>query len=740
MNRKFIVSLISCMTILLFIFSLLLPTVQTIPPISQNTIVVDINGFGDYTSINEALRNAISTDIIIIKVGTYKEHNIDVDKKVEIVGEDAVNTIIDCSGNNGITLKTSYVDLSNLQIINSGEYAIATSSYSYGSTISNCIISVPGNGIGIDIKTSNNKISNCNIYANNLGKHGVKISGSNNIIDNCNIQTFKNGVLVLINSNNNKIINSNILNTETGIDFRLDSDNNMVYNCNIYYNLLGVKIWQNSNDNLIYYNNFWRNDENAFSQNNNSWDNGEIGNYWKEYTGKDINGDGIGETPYLISGQILDNYPIVEMILPNEISIPVGLKLVSSNSNNKPSFTWSPSTYTKDILGYYVKLDNNEDIFVGDITNWTSPYEITDGIHTFYVRGEGVDGSNSGYATLTFSIDTLFIDSDNDGWSDEEEQQYGTDPNDIDNYPVDTDADRIPDSSDLDDDNDGYSDDMEQSYGTNTKDENSYPTDIDYDFIPDEDSPDGRFKGDLDDDSDGLSDTIESNFGSNPKDYTDVMKIYLAGKPYYLIDATLEGIYDILYNPSNEETTAIEKQDDTYLIDVNGDSSWDYIYQISEGSIKTYEEKPLHLPLIEILIIIIISIIIFLFIYYKRLKPRQIKTIEKLKKTIEPPPIRKPSKEIIYDKDTAEMIIQTKELLHNIQMDVQIYLDKLDQIEDQSLLVSLEDEEEKEENEEKPTFKEEIHEVEIKKKQKISSEIEEEIDKIISKLKDKDED
>lgn len=738
MNRKFIVNLISCTTILLFIFSLLLPIVQPNPPISQNTIIVDINGFGDYTSINEAIRNAISTDIIFIKEGIYKEHNINVDKKVKITGEDSVNTIIDCSGNNGITLKSSFVDLSNLQIINASEYAIATSSSSVGSIINNCIINVPRDGIGIDIRSSDNKISNSSIFSNYLGKHGVKISGSKNIVDNCNIQTFKNGILILLNSNNNNILNSNIINAETGIDLRLDSDNNMVYNCNIYYNLLGIKIWQSSKDNLIYYNNFWRNDENAFSEENNSWDNGKIGNYWKEYTGKDIDGDGIGETPYVISGQISDNYPFIEIILPDEISIPGGLKLVSSNSNNRPSFIWTPSIYNKEIKGYYVKLDNNKDIFIGDITNWTSPFEITDGIHTFYVRGEGVDGSNSAYATLIFSIDTLFIDRDNDGWSDEEEQQYGTDPNDIDNYPLDTDADRIPDPFDLDDDNDGYSDDMEQSYGTNTKDVNSYPTDTDKDYIPDEDSSDGKFKGDFDDDFDGLSDTIESTFGSNPKDNTDVMKIYLTGKPYYLVDTTLEGVYDILYNPSNEETTAVEKQDDKYLIDVDGDSIWDYIYQISEGSIKTYEEeKPLYLPLLEITILIIITIIIFLFIYYKRFEPRKIKTFEKLKKIIMPPPVRKPSKGIIYDKDTAEMIIQTKELLQNIQMGVQIYLDKLNQIEDQSLLVSLEDEVEKEE---KPTFKKGTREMEIKKKQKISSEIEEEIDEFIAKLKDNDDD
>jgi len=48
----------------------------------------------------------------------------------------------------------------------------------------------------------------------------------------------------------------------------------------------------------------------------NSWDNGEEGNYWSDYTGEDLDGNGIGDTPYLIpdKGKATDNYPLMKPV------------------------------------------------------------------------------------------------------------------------------------------------------------------------------------------------------------------------------------------------------------------------------------------------------------------------------------------------------------------------------------------------------------------------------------------
>ena len=43
----------------------------------------------------------------------------------------------------------------------------------------------------------------------------------------------------------------------------------------------------------------------------NFWDNGKEGNYWSDYTGTDDNGDGIGDTPYVINGENIDHFPLM---------------------------------------------------------------------------------------------------------------------------------------------------------------------------------------------------------------------------------------------------------------------------------------------------------------------------------------------------------------------------------------------------------------------------------------------
>jgi nitrous oxidase accessory protein NosD len=46
----------------------------------------------------------------------------------------------------------------------------------------------------------------------------------------------------------------------------------------------------------------------------NQYDDGSEGNYWSDYKGKDADGDGIGDIPYMIYGTAgeQDDYPLMK--------------------------------------------------------------------------------------------------------------------------------------------------------------------------------------------------------------------------------------------------------------------------------------------------------------------------------------------------------------------------------------------------------------------------------------------
>ena len=80
--------------------------------------------------------------------------------------------------------------------------------------------------------------------------------------------------------------------------------------------------------NLFFNNSFLNNIMNAYYEGiDNYWYNGTLGNYWDDYGGVDDDDDGIGDTPYYITGSVgnQDNYPIwwdtivINIYSPNSI-------------------------------------------------------------------------------------------------------------------------------------------------------------------------------------------------------------------------------------------------------------------------------------------------------------------------------------------------------------------------------------------------------------------------------------
>ncbi len=116
-------------------------------------------------------------------------------------------------------------------------------------------------------------------------------------------------------SNNNMFSGNTANNNFYGIRLYYSFNNtfsgNMIRDNKYYGTFIDGNI--DSPPNLFFNNSFITNNVQAYDNGRNTyWDNGIMGNYWDDYNGEDSNNDGIGDTPYYISGPAnsQDNYPI----------------------------------------------------------------------------------------------------------------------------------------------------------------------------------------------------------------------------------------------------------------------------------------------------------------------------------------------------------------------------------------------------------------------------------------------
>jgi parallel beta-helix repeat protein len=127
------------------------------------------------------------------------------------------------------------------------------------------------------------------------------------------IQSLKSYPVALVNANNVTINGFALENGWRGILIQSSYDNISVNT--MRNNVCGIELSSSSGDS-IYHNNFLNGGTQALVSSdslNNVWDAGypSGGNYWMNYTGVDDDGDGIGDSPYVINLSNQDNYPLM---------------------------------------------------------------------------------------------------------------------------------------------------------------------------------------------------------------------------------------------------------------------------------------------------------------------------------------------------------------------------------------------------------------------------------------------
>jgi nitrous oxidase accessory protein len=328
----------------------------------------------DYPTIQAAINNATTGDIILVAPGTYPEY-VCVNKSVTLMGTNRESTITGASTSATVVdVKASNVQISNFKIscptLQTHGIWVEPPLAQYYTNVNITDNTIIACNTGIFYSRS----SKCYITNNTLERftYGIRLYDSNyNVVDENFINTSNYyGINFYARCHDNNMTKNTIVNTKYAVLLEYTNftrmylnkiENNTAYAIRLSYsfnstivgndvvnNAYGVYIW-NCSQNQFYYNNFINNINQVTHYNasvtGNIWDTnvcpGAEGNYWSDYAGVDDGsgvgrwsearhaGDGVGDT--LIPHLQVDWYPLMHPWTPVPLIYPVAI------------FSWSPT-------------------------------------------------------------------------------------------------------------------------------------------------------------------------------------------------------------------------------------------------------------------------------------------------------------------------------------------------------------------------------------------------------------
>jgi parallel beta-helix repeat protein len=309
---------------------------------------------------------------------------------------------------NSLNNTIAFNNLTNAQIGIGGNYTLVIGNrVTYG-----------GNGIGISgyhNLVADNVVSNCGWYA-------IIVSvGYENIVTNNDASYSVDGIAI-DGGGRNRITKNRVHHNSKGITvahYALSSSDNYIIGNDVYSNAYGIVFEEvPSSGNFIYHNNLIDNtwgQAYCVSGAINTWDDGypSGGNYWSNYVGVDVDGDGIGDAPYVIDVDNQDRYPLMHPWSPPTIRVAV-LDSWGADVYDGTIFPWLNNEWSRYGLAS-IKIDytslNKEGISYGDIvltkadvliiSHAYSGWDFTDSeinaIRRYVEEGHGLIGT---YGTL----------------------------------------------------------------------------------------------------------------------------------------------------------------------------------------------------------------------------------------------------------------------------------------------------------------------------------------------------